>query len=89
MPVHHHTTSPSCILLTGEQAADRLGIGRTTAFALIAQGRLSSVQIGHLRRVPVSAIDAFVEQLMVPAGRAGEVGTPRRAGYASTPVAAT
>ena len=51
---------PDPILLTTQQAADRLGIGRCTAQALINSGELRSFKIGKLRRVPVSAIQEFI-----------------------------
>jgi excisionase family DNA binding protein len=51
------------ILLTVREAADRLGIGRSTAYELIASGRLETVHIGRACRVPVDAIDRFVEGL--------------------------
>jgi excisionase family DNA binding protein len=51
------------VLLTVEEAAERLRIGRTTCFNLIRTGALESVTIGHLRRVPVAALPAYVERL--------------------------
>ena len=51
------------ILLTVREAADRLGIGRSTAYELIASGRLETVHIGRACRVPVDAVDRFVEAL--------------------------
>ncbi len=52
------------VLLTPEEAAARLGIGRTKVFGLIANGRLRSVSIGRSRRVPTAALEAFVAQLL-------------------------
>lgn len=52
-----------CLLLTVEEAARRLGIGRTTAFALVQAGHLRSVRIGRLRRVPVDAMEEYVRGL--------------------------
>ncbi|MGD9526230.1 MAG: helix-turn-helix domain-containing protein [Dehalococcoidia bacterium] len=49
------------VLLTVEEAARRLRIGRTTAYRLVAEGQLASIQIGHLRRIPVDAVTAFVQ----------------------------
>lgn len=51
------------LLLTPEQAAERLGIGRSKVYELIGTGELESVKIGRLRRVPVDALTAFVESL--------------------------
>jgi len=51
------------VMLTVEQAADAIGIGRTTMFALLKAGDVESVRIGRLRRVPAAAIDRFLECL--------------------------
>lgn len=51
------------LLLTVEEAAQSLGIGRTTMYGLIKAGQISSVRIGQLRRVPANAVAAYVDQL--------------------------
>jgi excisionase family DNA binding protein len=51
-------------MLTVEQAAEALGIGRTSMFALIKSGEVKSVRIGHSRRVPADAIAAYVAWLV-------------------------
>jgi excisionase family DNA binding protein len=51
-------------MLTVEQAAEALSIGRTTMFALVKSGDIESVRIGHLRRIPADAIDAYVAALI-------------------------
>ena len=48
------------VLLTVEEAARRLRIGRTTCFALIRTGELESIDIGRLRRVPADAPAAYL-----------------------------
>jgi excisionase family DNA binding protein len=55
------------LLLKVEEAAIRLGLGRTIVWGLVSSGELESVTIGRSRRVPVEALDAYVERL-----RAGE-----------------
>jgi excisionase family DNA binding protein len=55
---------PERTLLTAEEAADRLGIGRTFMFKLIRTGEITSVQIGRLRRVPASAIQEYAARLV-------------------------
>ncbi|MFB6958277.1 helix-turn-helix domain-containing protein [Streptomyces sp. NPDC056309] len=57
------TADPTLVLLTVEEAARRLGIGRTTCFALIASGELESVKVGSLRRIPADALVAYVGRL--------------------------
>jgi excisionase family DNA binding protein len=56
-------TTSELSLLTVEEAARRLSIGRTTCFNLIRTGALESVPVGHLRRVPADAIPEFVARL--------------------------
>jgi excisionase family DNA binding protein len=51
------------VLLTVEQAADALGIGRTNMFALIKSGEIESVKVGRLRRVPATAIETYTAHL--------------------------
>jgi excisionase family DNA binding protein len=53
----------SRIMLTVEEAAESIGIGRTTMFALIKSGDVQSVLIGRLRRVPQSALDDYLTRL--------------------------
>jgi excisionase family DNA binding protein len=52
------------ILLTVEEAAERLGIGRTFAWRLVRTRELKSVQIGRLRRVHVDAVRDYTERLI-------------------------
>lgn len=51
------------LLLTVEEAADRLGIGRTLMYALVKNGEVESVHIGRLRRIPADALARYLEQL--------------------------
>jgi excisionase family DNA binding protein len=51
------------VLLTVEEAARRLNIGRTTMYALVSAGAIESVTIGRLRRVPSECLDHFVAGL--------------------------
>ena len=61
------TEAGTNLVLTVEEAAERLRIGRTLMFALIKDGAVESVQIGRLRRVPVGALDRFLANLQSPA----------------------
>ncbi|MFD9890946.1 excisionase family DNA-binding protein [Amycolatopsis sp. NPDC059027] len=54
---------PPRLLLTVEEAADYLGIGRTLMFALIKDGEIETVQIHRLRRVPREAVDDYASRL--------------------------
>ncbi len=51
------------LLLTAEEAAQVLGIGRTKVYELLAAGRLASVKIGTCRRVPADALRLYVASL--------------------------
>jgi excisionase family DNA binding protein len=51
------------LLLTIEQAAQCLGIGRTLMYALVRDGNVKSVQIGRLRRIPADALSRYIDQL--------------------------
>ena len=51
------------LLLTVEEAADRVGICRSNMFKLIRQGDVKSVKVGRLRRVTPAALEDFVRQL--------------------------
>jgi excisionase family DNA binding protein len=51
------------VLLTVEEAARRLNIGRTTMYSLVSTGAIESVTIGRLRRVPAECLDIFVATL--------------------------
>jgi excisionase family DNA binding protein len=50
-------------LLSVEQAAAWLTIGRTQMYALIKSGRIESCMVGRLRRVPLAALEAYVRSL--------------------------
>jgi excisionase family DNA binding protein len=52
------------LLVTAEEAARRLGLGRTTVYDLLARGMLPSVTIGRCRRVPVSSLRSFIDRLL-------------------------
>ncbi|WP_235978438.1 excisionase family DNA-binding protein [Streptomyces lycii] len=51
---------PTVVLLTVEEAARRLSVGRTVCFRLIRSGELESITVGGLRRVPADAVPEFV-----------------------------
>lgn len=51
------------VLLTPEQAAEALGIGRWKLYDLLRQGRLRSLRIGSCRRISTEALREFVAAL--------------------------
>jgi excisionase family DNA binding protein len=62
-PEHATDGTPDGLLLTVEEAARRLRIGRTLVYQLISSGKLESVKVGRLRRVPAECLPAYVATL--------------------------
>jgi excisionase family DNA binding protein len=56
-------TTGEQLLFRPDEAAQRLGIGRTKVYELMASGELRSVKIGAARRVSATALAAFVAAL--------------------------
>ena len=52
-------------LLTAEEAAKALNIGRTRIYGLIKNNDLQSVKVGRSRRVVASSIETFIERRLV------------------------
>ncbi|GEL18622.1 helix-turn-helix domain-containing protein [Pseudonocardia asaccharolytica] len=52
------------VLLTAEEAAEALHVGRCTVYDLIRTGQLQSFKIGKLRRVPVDAVREFARRML-------------------------
>lgn len=51
------------LLLTPEEAAELLGVGRSRIYDLMRRRELLSVRIGKTRRVPTAALNAYVDRL--------------------------
>jgi excisionase family DNA binding protein len=51
------------LLLTVEDAADRLGIGRSLMYELISGGQVASIRVGRLRRVPQESLTDYVRAM--------------------------
>jgi excisionase family DNA binding protein len=62
------------LLVTPEEAAAILSVGRTTVYEFIATGQLESVQIKSCRRIPMAALQRFVQRLLEGSERAGPNG---------------
>lgn len=56
-------TDATPLVLTIEQAAQRLGIGRTLTYALVTSGEIESVTIGRLRRIPAQCLTEYINRL--------------------------
>ena len=51
------------LLLRIEEAAQRLGIGRSLMYRLVMSGAVESVHVGRLRRVPAECLAEHVARL--------------------------
>jgi excisionase family DNA binding protein len=51
------------VLLTPEEVAEALHVGRCTVYDLIRTNQLQSLKIGKLRRIPVDAVHEFVKRM--------------------------
>ena len=52
------------LLLTVPEAAHRLGLGRSFLYQLLMRGAISSIKCGRARRIPVSALEDFIDAQM-------------------------
>ncbi|MET9930732.1 MULTISPECIES: helix-turn-helix domain-containing protein [unclassified Streptomyces] len=58
---HRRSAGDSTLVaLTVEEAARRLGIGRTKLYEYVSTGEIASVKIGSLRRIPAEAVNDFL-----------------------------
>jgi excisionase family DNA binding protein len=51
------------LLLTVDEAAKELRVGRTKMFALLDRGEVESIKVGGSRRVPYASLVAYVKRL--------------------------
>lgn len=51
---------PSKVLLTVEEVAKAMGLGRTYVYELVMRREIRSIKLGRKRRIPVTALDEFV-----------------------------
>ena len=59
--VKHEEEDMNKLLLRPTEAADVLGISRSKVYALLATGELPGVRIGHSVRIPVSALERWLQ----------------------------
>lgn len=57
------TIDSLALLVTPEEAAERLRVGRSKVYELIRLGELRSLKIGGSRRITTEALAEFVERL--------------------------
>lgn len=56
------TLSEPTLLLTIAQSAKLVGIGRTTAYALVKSGEWRTIKIGRLRRLTREILEDWITQ---------------------------
>jgi excisionase family DNA binding protein len=69
------TASGQAALLTVEEAAERLRIGRTSMYRLVSTGAIETVTVGRLRRVPPECLAEYVAALRRARGSEAANGT--------------
>ena len=68
LPPRGDRTVMDRVLLTPEEVAEALHIGRCTVYDLIRTNQLRSFKIGKLRRIPVDAVHEFAKRMLDEAG---------------------
>ena len=66
-PAGPKASQPIKLLLTVDEGAAALGIGRTLFYDLLMRGTIYSVKVGAARRVPLAALQAYVAKLCLEA----------------------
>ena len=63
-------TEAPALLLTPDEAGQRLRKSRTYVYQQMALGKLRSVTLGRSRRIPIAELDAFVARELDESGGA-------------------
>ena len=50
------------LLLSVEEAARRISCGRSHLYLLLRRGEIQSIYLGRSRRIPVAALERFVQE---------------------------
>lgn len=58
------------LLLTIEEAASMLSLGRTHFYAMVMRNEIMSIKLGRTRRIPVFALQDFVTRRIAESERA-------------------
>ena len=64
------------LLVTVEEAARRLSIGRSHLYEHLLRGTLRSVRIGRSRRIPSRDLESFIEALLKDSAAGPSVSGP-------------
>jgi excisionase family DNA binding protein len=60
VPTH---AAPARLLLTVEEAAEAMSLGRTLMYQLVKGRQILSIKVGRTRRIPTTALQEFVKRL--------------------------
>jgi excisionase family DNA binding protein len=55
--------APAKLLLTVEEAAEAMSLGRTLMYQLIKDRQVRSIKVGRTRRIPTAALHEYVRRL--------------------------
>lgn len=66
--LNERTHQDATMTLSVREAGRELGVSRSRAYELIRAGELPSIKIGRSRRVPRSAIEAYIARLLAEQG---------------------
>jgi len=59
------------LLLSPEETCEAIGVKRSTLFKMLDAGKIRSIKIGRLRRIPVQSIHQYIERQV--AAQVGEM----------------
>jgi excisionase family DNA binding protein len=72
--VHHRMEVPGSVrpemrlLLSVEEAAAAMGLGRSMMYHLVMRQQIASIKVGRMRRIPVAALEEFIRQQLATVG---------------------
>jgi excisionase family DNA binding protein len=58
------------VLLTIDEAAKAMSVGRTLLYDLLMRKEIASIKVGRVRRVPRAAIDEYIHRQLMATGAA-------------------
>ncbi len=68
-----HTAGPSPLAVNPAQAAQLIGVTRSTIYLLIASGELPSFTVGRARRIRISDIDEWITRRIAAEASSGRI----------------
>jgi excisionase family DNA binding protein len=68
MLLPHPQAEQTEYLMSAEELAKFLGLGRTRTYELLSAGHIPCVRIGRLRKVRRTDVDKFIESRLEPEG---------------------